>query len=385
MAPAKVLVVDDDPSIRLLLRSCLSQYQLLEARDGEEGLAKVVAEKPDLLILDWTMPKMDGDEVCRALRQMEAVSGTPVIMLTARDEIEDQVEGLESGADDYVVKPFDPQILLARVEALLKRQERVRSVEPLMEVLGRWYTKRGLEELGRELEVAREIQMGMLPQQLPQVPGLDVGASLVPCSIVGGDFYDFLPGDPNALDVVIADVSGKGVPAALLMVMVRTILRLLSREGRDLLTTLRTLNEMLVAETTADWFVTMCYLVVEPAAGKFLYANAGHCPLLRYHTASGEYEILPNNGPGLGIFAGEGFRVDELPFRPGEMLVAFTDGIVDAAPGATMEDRYEAIMGVVREHAGASAAELAQHLVNFGVQGVERHRDDLTAVVLTAI
>ncbi|MFQ6130951.1 MAG: PP2C family protein-serine/threonine phosphatase [Armatimonadota bacterium] len=385
MPPAKILVVDDDPTIRLLLRGCLSAYQVIEARDGEEGLARAAAEKPDLLIVDWTMPKMDGNALCRAIRQMEEVRSTPVIMLTAREQAEDQVLGLASGADDYVVKPFDPQVLLARVEALLKRLEQVRHVEPLMEVLGRWYTERGVEQLGRELEVAREIQMGMLPQQIPQVPGLEVGASLVPCSVVGGDFYDFFPHDETALGAVVADVSGKGVPAALLMVMVRTMLRLLLREGRDLLGTVRTLNEMLVTETSPDWFVTMCYMLVEPGRGRLVYANAGHCPILRYRTTTGEQEILANNGPGLGIFPGEGFQTDELPLESGDVVVSVTDGIVDAAPGDTVDARYEAVISEVREHAEASAAELAQHLVDSGAKADERHRDDLTAVVLKAV
>jgi CheY-like chemotaxis protein len=381
MEPARILVVDDDPTVRLLVRACLPQHQISEAYNGEEGLHKALAERPDLMIVDWTMPKMGGDELCRAVRATPEIADMPLLMLTARREVDDEVEGLELGADDYIIKPFEPELLAARVDALLKRHERTKYMDPLMHVLGSWFSKHGIEQLGRELEVAREIQMGMLPRQWPRVPGLDVGAALVPASAVGGDFYDFFPrADGRRLAVVIGDVSGKGVPAALLMVMVRTMLRLLEREEREPLQIVRTLNQMLVAETSPDWFVTLCYVLLDPVAGTFWYANAGHCPLIVCRSDQ-EPEVIRNNGPALGIFPGEGFAVAERPLRPGDTLVAFTDGIVDVDPVARAEDRYQEIAALARAYADEGAAELAERLVSVSVDAASRHRDDLTALV----
>lgn len=117
-----VLVIDDDPKITSLLRRALRAegYDVRTAQDGAEGLARARERQPDLVVLDWLMPGMDGLEVCRRLREQ---SDVPILMLTARDETADRVRGLDSGADDYLVKPFALDELLARVRALLRRRE----------------------------------------------------------------------------------------------------------------------------------------------------------------------------------------------------------------------------------------------------------------------
>jgi two-component system response regulator MprA len=119
---ATVLIADDDRKIIDMLRRTLAYegYQVLTASDGLEALAKAQTHRPDVIVLDWLMPKLDGVEVARRIR---AVDSTPILMLTARDAIEDRVEGLDSGADDYLVKPFAPAELLARIRALLRRTE----------------------------------------------------------------------------------------------------------------------------------------------------------------------------------------------------------------------------------------------------------------------
>lgn len=125
-----VLIADDDRKIIDMLRRTLAYegYQVVTAVDGHEALAKAQAHRPDVVILDWLMPGLDGIEVARRLRTAD---GTPILMLTARDAVEDRVEGLDSGADDYLVKPFAPAELLARVRALLRRAEPTHSEKPL--------------------------------------------------------------------------------------------------------------------------------------------------------------------------------------------------------------------------------------------------------------
>lgn len=119
---ATVLIADDDRKIIDMLRRTLAYegYQVVTASDGQEALAKAQAQRPDVIVLDWLMPRLDGVEVARRIR---AADTTPILMLTARDAIEDRVEGLDSGADDYLVKPFAPAELLARIRALLRRTE----------------------------------------------------------------------------------------------------------------------------------------------------------------------------------------------------------------------------------------------------------------------
>jgi two-component system response regulator MprA len=125
-----ILVVDDDRKITDMLRRTLAYegYRVVTAADGLEALAKAQADRPDLVVLDWLMPGLDGIEIARHLR---ATGGTPILMLTARDTIENRVEGLDSGADDYLVKPFAPEELLARIRALLRRADPASDEQPL--------------------------------------------------------------------------------------------------------------------------------------------------------------------------------------------------------------------------------------------------------------
>lgn len=128
---ATVLIVDDDRKIIDMLRRTLAYegYHVITATDGHQALLQAQTQRPDVVILDWLMPGLDGIEVARRLREAD---GTPILMLTARDAIEDRVEGLDSGADDYLVKPFAPAELLARIRALLRRSDSASSEKPLV-------------------------------------------------------------------------------------------------------------------------------------------------------------------------------------------------------------------------------------------------------------
>jgi CheY-like chemotaxis protein/KaiC/GvpD/RAD55 family RecA-like ATPase len=151
MAPVKILIADDEPDIALILRSALERhgYAVVVARDGKEALEKARAEAPGLLLLDLMMPKMDGYQVCRALREDHRFSLLPIIMLTAKGEAVDRLLGFEVGADDYVVKPFDRDELVARVRAVLRRHPQP-SVEPV-ETLAPDLMRSGLPALDRAL------------------------------------------------------------------------------------------------------------------------------------------------------------------------------------------------------------------------------------------
>ena len=122
----KILVVDDDPDIRDILKLTLSEenYEILEAADGEEALKIITAKAPHLVLLDYKIPKIDGREVCRRIKNDLLLRHLPIIMVTAKGDIEDKVDGIDAGADDYVVKPFEPKELLARIRMIVRRTER---------------------------------------------------------------------------------------------------------------------------------------------------------------------------------------------------------------------------------------------------------------------
>ncbi|MCB1174898.1 MAG: response regulator [Leptospiraceae bacterium] len=207
---AHILVVDDDPVNRQVLKNHLSlqHYQITEAANGKEALAWFdQGQQFDLILLDVMMPGLSGYEVCQILRMNHSASELPVILLTAKNRMHDLVAGLEHGANDYLAKPFDPMELQARVHTMLRFKDAARSQSDLAAVRN-------------ELQLARQIQESLLPDQTPQYTELELTTRYRAMESVGGDFFDFLV-NPDSLGIILADVSGHGVPAALIVSMVK--------------------------------------------------------------------------------------------------------------------------------------------------------------------
>ncbi|HJR01001.1 MAG TPA: response regulator, partial [Methylomirabilota bacterium] len=265
MTSARILVVDDEADINTILSVTLRRagYEVISAADGLEAIEIIHLHAPDLILLDVMMPRADGLEALRRIREHAPTAHTPVIMLTAKGALADKMRGFERGADDYVAKPFEPAEILARVQALLKRTAQSRVVRPLLSVLGDWFTAEHLAQFGRDLEAARDIQRRLLPPVPARVAGLDAGAVLRSSTIVGGDFFDIFPMGER-LGVVVGDVSGKGIPAALLMVMVRTLLREIARDVPDPAEVLTRLNTSLCRDMPPSMFVTLVLAALDP-------------------------------------------------------------------------------------------------------------------------
>ncbi|MEO2006337.1 MAG: response regulator, partial [Candidatus Poribacteria bacterium] len=213
----KVLVVDDEPDILDLVELTLLSEGLdvVSATNGAEALAAAAREIPDLVLLDVSMPDLDGFEVMQALREDPATARIPVIMLTARAQIGDKLRGLSSGADDYITKPFEPADVVARVTAALGASRANGTSEPVSGPLEQWSGE--IEELARHLETAAQIQLGFMPDEAPALPGFHVVGMLESSLNVSGDFYDFIRLDAHRVGIAVADIRGKGIPAALLM------------------------------------------------------------------------------------------------------------------------------------------------------------------------
>ena len=138
MAKKRILIVDDDPDILDVLELTLphEEYEVVQAQDGEQALEKVYERPPDLIILDYIMPKIDGRSVCKKLKKDVLLRHLPIIMLTGKGDIKDRVEGLDAGADDYIVKPFEPEELLARIRTILRRSQIDLDAAPLTRLPG---------------------------------------------------------------------------------------------------------------------------------------------------------------------------------------------------------------------------------------------------------
>ncbi|MBI4771064.1 MAG: serine/threonine-protein phosphatase [Chloroflexi bacterium] len=244
------------------------------------------------------------------------------------------------------------------------------------------------QRLEREVEVARGIQASFLPDACPIFPGWEVCSHWQVARRVGGDFYDFIPLTLDAEEgqrwgVVIADVADKGVPAALFMALSRTLLRAAAAPGDDPGETLRQVNNLILADTRSDLFVTVYYLVLEPHSGRATYAVGGHNPPVLVR-AGGEGALLPGRGPALGLMPGVEYANHELLFEPGDVLLLYTDGITEAINTAEEEFGVARLMQVASERRAASAAEIMQAVasaVEAHAEGMEAF-DDQTLVVI---
>src|SRR5688572_13439942 len=260
----RIVVIEDDPGILRGLAISLraESYDVLTAANGADGYRIVREKQPDLVILDLMLPEMNGYEVCRELRKHGMA--TPILMLTAQDHESYRIRGFEVGADDYVTKPFSVQEILGRVRAILRRSA-------------------GRSDLAtqRELEHAHEIQLRLMPVEIPQMPGLCIAGTSRPSRIVGGDSFDALRLESGAVAVCIADVCGKGLPAAMTMASLQAAVKMCASRQmrpRDLCDNV---NRLMCQNLCGQGFVTFFYAMIEPGSGhsrRFTYCNAGHNP-----------------------------------------------------------------------------------------------------------
>jgi phosphoserine phosphatase RsbU/P len=311
-----VLLVDDEPANIQIVNSILKDtYKTRIATNGPKALELAnQAPAPDLILLDVMMPDMDGYEVCSRLKLADHTRDIPVIFLTGRTETDDETKGFEVGAVDYIHKPFSPAVVRARVRTHLV----LRGIRE--QLAGQ------LQTIQREMDTARQIQLSILPREIPAIEGLDIAARYIPMTAVAGDFYDFIAIDKKRIGILVADVSGHGMPAALISSMLKIALDGQTGCASDPARVLAGLNRALCGKFQGH-FVTAAYILVDTEGQSLLYAGAGHPPLiLRDRTAAATSEFV-ENGLFLGFFPEATYTAVELPFRPGDWGVLYTDGI----------------------------------------------------------
>jgi sigma-B regulation protein RsbU (phosphoserine phosphatase) len=370
-----ILIVDDTPINLGVISGALKDfYKTKVATNGEKALALASAdEKPDLILLDVMMPGMDGYEVCSRLKADPATREIPVIFLTGQTSVEDETHGFEVGAVDYVHKPFSPAVVKARVRShILLREARAQLASQLL-------------ALNNELEMARQIQLSILPHSLPNLPGLEIAARFLPMTSVAGDFYDFIQIDGTHLGILMADVSGHGLPSALIASMLQVALTAQVGHASEPAKVLRGLNRALCGKFTHN-FVTAAYVYVDLEKGLMRYAGAGHPPVLQFRNATGEATKIMENGLVLGMFEDATYETLELTLEPGDRHVLYTDGILEAAnPSQELygTDRFmrfmEANKALAADHfADALLAEIGNWI---GLSADQGQQDDITLLL----
>ena len=315
-----ILIVDDDISGRDILQARLAvqHYDFISATDGEAALAMIEDQAPDLILLDVMMPKIDGIEVCRRVKSNPRLPFIPIIMITAKADSRDIVAGLDAGADEYLTKPYNHSALVARVKSML----RIKSLHD--QVLDQ------SAQLERQLKTATIIQSLFWPKISTLKGGGHVWAVSVPAGYVGGDVYDVIPLPDGSLVAYVADISGKGVPAALLMAALSTTIRSEIQMKTEIDRLLASVNDSM-HRLMADqrYFATAVLIRYWPSSGKFQYALAGH--LLPLRIVDGSASDLPlSGGMPLGIQKGTQYQKAEIVLGVGQSVLLFTDGLVEA-------------------------------------------------------
>lgn len=242
------------------------------------------------------------------------------------------------------------------------------------------------QRLEEELAVGRQIQLSMLPKGCPQVAGWEFAAAYSAARIVGGDFYDFyeLPGQPARLGLIVADVAGKGVPAALFMALSRTIIRTTALSGRGPAAALLRANDLILKDSQAEMFLTACYATLDLGAGRLIYTNAGHNRPLWRRAATGSLHELDLGGIVLGAFEHIQLREQRLDLAPGDLLVFYTDGVTEAVNAEGEMFGEERLRAVISAAAGSHATDLVDAITATLAQftGGLEPADDVTCVVV---
>lgn len=356
---ARILVVDDTEANRDLLVRRLQRlgHQTATAEDGRVALEMLAQDAFDLMLLDIMMPGMNGFEVLEHVKADDHLKHLPVILISALDDSENMARGITMGADDYLPKPFNPHILKARVGASLAKK-RLHDREQL-------YAK----SMERELAIARNIQSGFLPEQLPVIDGLELAAWLQPARHVAGDFYDTFTlgeGGGRRIAVVVADVCDKGVGAALFMAVSRSLLRALSARivvaggdtGAQVRELIETINDYSArTHDRANMFATVFFGILDADSGTLVYVNGGHEPPL-ITGPRGVRTELALTGPAVGMLPDRAFEARSEVIGPGETLVMYTDGVTDAHDSAGARFSRRRLLDMAAEPAASAQAML---------------------------
>ena len=320
LSECRILIVDDvKANVDMLVEALHDEYKLSVALDGGNALKQAEKNPPDLVLLDIVMPGIDGYEVCRRLRESEQTREIPIMFLSSLEDVQDKARGFEMGGNDYLTKPFEMLEVKARVRSLLKAKAYADAVREAME---------------RDLSIAREIQMGILPADFSPCTdgtGLDIFAMMEPAKQVGGDLYEVLRVDDDHVVVVIGDVSGKGIPAALFMAVTVTLVRSMARQLLRPEEILSRLNDELAAQNPRGMFVTVACLVIDLRTGRITGASAGHNALLLVRPTGALQPVFPSSGMVAGLFPDRPITSESLQLKAGDTLVMFTDGVTDAA------------------------------------------------------
>jgi phosphoserine phosphatase RsbU/P len=348
----RILIADDQPdlldALKLLLKGQGIEYDAVTS--PEAALAALETRAFDLVLMDlnYTGDTTSGREGIDLLSRVQAFDQLlPVIVMTGWGSVDLAVEAMRRGVRDFVQKPWDNAHLLATL-----RQE-----------IDAGRARRQSDAAGRrELAEALKIQQRLLPQQIPQVDGWEIAATWQPAAGVGGDCFDAIRFGDNRLALSIADVVGKGIPAALLMSNLQAAVRAFASEVTEPHALCQQVNRILCGNIAEGRFISFFYCVLDAAAGVLTYSNAGHY-LPMVVRVDGTVERLGQGGPVLGVIADAEYEQGQVAIAPGDRVILFTDGLTEARNGGDEEFGEQRLLEAAVRHRWCSAPALQARLI----------------------
>jgi sigma-B regulation protein RsbU (phosphoserine phosphatase) len=380
--PSRILVVDDEADLEMLVRQKFrrhirdNEFNFFFAHSGIEALETLAREKDiDVVLTDINMPEMDGLTLLSRLTQHEGV--LKAVVVSAYGDMENIRTAMNRGAFDFVTKPIDLNDFETTILKALREADAIKTANRVREEL---------VAIQRELNVATDIQLSMLPQVFPAFPEraeIDVHARMIAAKEVGGDFYDFFAIDDDRIGMVVGDVSGKGVPAALLMAICRTLIRGASLEGGTPHECMATVNNAISGDVVPGMFVTVFYGVLNTKDGTLVYCCAGHFP--PYVVSSTGVRALESvGGLVVGAVPGWTYQSATVQLSPGDLLFEFTDGVTEAKNAGDDdfgESKLEDCLAGANSHQAEEIVDKVISTVQEFSKGVPQ-ADDITCLVV---
>ena len=371
----RVLIADDQPHVLEALELLLKNhgYQTETVNHPSRALRALEAREFDVVLLDlnYTRDTTAGGEGLDLVTRIRALDeNLPMVVMTAWSSVDLAVEAMRRGANDFIQKPWQNAQLLEKLQEQITR---------------RYEMQRAQRQRDDELLEAREIQDKLLPRNIPQLSGYEIAGMTQPMRYVGGDYYDVVRLSETQVALCIADVAGKGLPAALLMSNLQAALKSLLAEELSPRELCRRLNRTLCEVTPVSKFVSFFYAVLDGATNRFTYCNAGHNPPLLVR-ADGRVSELNAAGAVLGQFPDWVYEQSDLELAPGDRLMLFTDGLVEASDQFNEPFGEQNLGRIARENSEKSAAQLMDALT----QAASEHcggkfQDDASMIVLRAV
>ena len=379
--PYRILVVDDEPDLEPLIKLRMRRkirsgvYSFEFAENGVEALEVLKQHQDiDMVVTDISMPQMDG---LTLLEQIPGVAGDDLrcVVVSAFGDMKNIRTAMNRGAFDFITKPVDFDDLNVTIERTLEHLEEWREAVAARDKL---------VAIQNELQLASSTQQSILPKVFPKASGYQVFGHMEPARNVGGDFYDVIRLQDNRVGLAIADVSDKGVPAALFMMSSRTLLKGAAIGTSDPGDALDEVNSLLYEENETLMFVTVLYSIYDPAAGSLTYSSAGHdAPLLV--RPDGSTELLPlTNGVALGVAPDVEFSSHTVQLEPGDAVVLYTDGVTEAINTKGEQFGVERLQEVFAASPPKNAEQAAKETFEAVREFVDEAQqfDDITCLVL---